>query len=278
VLSECWSISPDGKRDNDHFVRWISTTTRAWMDAENRDRGRRRKPKLDWEHLNGDDWVGKTCNPNSQRVWVEYTKLTGYGLHMPQKLVVLAAGTGDDAKTLCHAKDGDLGRDAPALSMIECFDFLYDLKINFPNTFFVMYGMGYDFTEIMRELPYEVAWEIQNQMPFSSKALKPEERDEPDVQRETFYITPKTPDGKPRTCYGLNYLNGKWFKIGRISNVPDIIPEGWPWYREVEKSPRAGLSRQHSSQNACPMITVKWSKFTIRFRFFNARSWMPLMA
>jgi hypothetical protein len=179
----------------------------------------------------------KTCNPNSQRVWVEYTKLTGYELHMPQKLVVLAAGTGDDAKTLCHAKDGDLGRDAPALSMIECFDFIYDLKINFPNTFFVMYGMGYEFTEIMRELPYEVAWEIQNQMPFSNKALKPEERDEPDVQRETFYITPKTPDGKPRTCYGLNYLKGKWFKIGRISNVPDIIPEGWPWYREVEKVP-----------------------------------------
>jgi hypothetical protein len=135
MVAECWSeppgFQPGDERDYTHFPSWIATTTRAWMDGENKNLARRKRPKLDWAHLNGDDWQGETCNPNSQRVWIEYVKATGYTLYMPQKLVVLAAGAEASSCTLAHMQDG-LGRDASALSMVECFDFLCDLQATHP--------------------------------------------------------------------------------------------------------------------------------------------------
>jgi hypothetical protein len=101
--------------------------------------------------------------------------------------------------------------------MIECFDFLCDLKISHPSHFYIMYGFGYDFTEILHELFEPQAWEIQNQMSYTNKELHPEDRDDPSLDWIS-YVFLKRPNGED-VCYGVSYLKSKWFKIGRISNV-----------------------------------------------------------
>jgi hypothetical protein len=60
---------------------------------------------------------------------------------MRQKMVMLAAGNGDQMMTLCHANSGDKGEDAPRLDTIEMLQFLLRAKSIAPKgTPFVGYG------------------------------------------------------------------------------------------------------------------------------------------
>jgi len=92
-------------------------------------------------------------------------------LYVPQKFVVLTAGNDDDVQMLCHAEKG-LGEKAPELTSIEMMKWLCDLPDQAPkDTNFVWYAGSYDASHILKDLSFELGWEIVRQMSFNNRGL-----------------------------------------------------------------------------------------------------------
>jgi hypothetical protein len=151
-------------------------------------------------------------------------------LYVPQKITVMAAGNEGGAQLLCHAKIGK-GRDAPGLSSIEMMKWLCDLPAQYPKgSNFVWYAGSYDASHILKDLPFELGWEIARQMSFDNRGLveNPDDTldpdapmpDTPSIRRNVIWITTDPATGHP-IGFGINYLKSKWLKIGMLRNPED---------------------------------------------------------
>ncbi len=83
----------------------------------------------------------------------------------------------------------------------EILDWLLTLPETFGDVNFVMYSFGYDMTQILAGLPYETAYEIVKQESYKKDANGRRRKFRGDV----FYGP-----------YGISYLKGKYFKLGRL--------------------------------------------------------------
>ena len=100
------------------------------------------------------------------------------------------------------------------LTSLEICKFLTSLPDKFERGVFVSFAFGYDVAQILADLPYEQAWEIQRQREFESD-------DRPNSRRPVFWKN-----------YGFSYLKGKRLIIYRMKpNEPNWV--GKPGYRRV---------------------------------------------
>ena len=88
------------------------------------------------------------------------------------------------------------------LSSRNILDYLLDLGEANPRGIFVAFAFGYDVAQIVADMPYEKAWELQHGKPYKDK-------DDPDVRKNSR-----------RSVlwhdYAISYLKGKMFTIRQI--------------------------------------------------------------
>jgi len=161
----------------------------------------------------------------------ERTLDAGGAIYVPQKIVVLAAGNGEAMHVLAKSEKG-LGKDAPALSSIEMMKKLCDLPGFAPKgTNFVWYAGSYDASHILKDLPFELGWEAARQRSFDNRALISRDQegvdlddylepDAPSIRRNVIWITTDPETGLP-IGFAINYLKGKWLKIGMLRRPED---------------------------------------------------------
>src|SRR5262249_42859320 len=100
-------------------------------------------------------------------------------------------------------------------------DWLCSLSARFPKySKFLAYGFSYDATQLLKDLPFDVAWEGQHKKPFAERSYPLDRQRPPSFNHVAIWKT-KRPDGT-RIVFGINYLKGKWIKIGRMAN-PDKL-------------------------------------------------------
>jgi hypothetical protein len=100
-------------------------------------------------------------------------------------------------------------------------DWICDLPKYFPKEAkFIGFGLSYDITQLLNDLPFAVAWEIQNKKPFRERSYPPDRQRPASVNHVAIWHAVR-PDGT-RVAYAINYLKGKWLKVGRCAN-PDQI-------------------------------------------------------
>jgi CRISPR associated protein Cas1 len=134
-----------------------------------------------------------------------------------------AAGNDDKLVSLVSPVPvrGPLGRDQVPLSSLEIMDWLCSLPAQFPKfAKFISFGFGYDVTQLVKGLPFDVAREIQHKKPFAERTYPSDRQRPPSLNHIAIWKT-KRSDGTP-VVFGINYLKGKWIKIGRMAD-PDKL-------------------------------------------------------
>jgi hypothetical protein len=112
-------------------------------------------------------------------------------LFQPHKAFLAGAGDKDGAVDWLYT--------GKALSTVELAHWLTSLPKLFGPSIFVSFSFGYDVAQILAELPYEKAWEIQHGRPFDA----PDERK--NNHRLVFWKE-----------YGFQYLKSKKFAVYRF--------------------------------------------------------------
>jgi hypothetical protein len=165
-----------------------------------------------------------------------------------QKTILLNAGNSDEMYRLPVDTPTGLGKDARGLGTVEMLLMLLHAKSCAPKgTPFVGFGFDYDVRCILRDIPYELAWELQLKRPFKEANAGTEDDDidaddygdgdyddepeEENIYRPVLWVADRSgnpltdADGKP-IGFALYYLKRKWFKVGLLRD-----PEN-PWAPE----------------------------------------------
>jgi hypothetical protein len=203
-------------------------------------------PEAAWiEDENGREWPLAEIPKAEQKRMIE----AGGAIYVPQKIIVLAAGNDNAMRVLARADKG-LGKDAPALSSIEMMKSLCDLPRLAPKgTNFVWYAGSYDASHILKDLPFELGWEAARQMSFDNRELMAKDQetidkaqegidpddykggpDDPSIRRNVIWIT-VDPVTKEPLGFAINYLKGKWLKLGMLKHPEDKNR----WYRTTKR-------------------------------------------
>jgi hypothetical protein len=113
------------------------------------------------------------------------------------------------------------GNDRRPLTSLEILDWLCDLPKHFPKEAkYTGFGLSFDITQALKDLPFEVAWEIQHKKPFRERSYPPDRQRPASLNHVAIWHTVR-PD-RTRVAFAINYLKGKWLKVGRCAN-PDQI-------------------------------------------------------
>ena len=128
-------------------------------------------------------------------------------MRYPRHDTYLWGAASDDGRPPCLA---DGGRDAAASisglsSAIEILDWLLSLPEQFGPAIFIMFSFGYDFTQILKHLPYEKAWEIEKRETYPDQNGK----------RKRIAHSPVLWKG-----YAISYVKGKSLDVWRLAD-PD---------------------------------------------------------
>jgi hypothetical protein len=128
------------------------------------------------------------------------------GVRYPRHDTYLWGAAADDGRPpLWLMAPETRGLDKRPLDAIRILDWLLGLPERFGPAVFVMFSCGYDFTQILKHLPYEKAWQIEKRETYS------EEKD----KRRRICHSPVLWRG-----YAISYVKGKSFDVWRLAD-PD---------------------------------------------------------
>lgn len=133
------------------------------------------------------------------------TKTYPGDIHREHRLFLLGAGNDRKIDWLCASKEK--GKKV-ALKTRTILDWILSLKAKFPNATFVSYSFSYDVCQILRDIPYEKAYEIQK-----GEILR-EDEDEDDESDEVSKLSRYVFWGK----YGISFRRQKEFCVGLLRN------------------------------------------------------------
>ena len=128
------------------------------------------------------------------------------GVRHPRHDIYLLGAAADDGRPPFWLMAGETrGLDKKPLGAIEILDCLLSLPQQFGPAIFTIFSGGYDFTQILSDLPYEKAWEIEKRETY------------PDRNGKTWRIAHSPVLWKG---YAISYVKGKSFDVWRLAD-PD---------------------------------------------------------
>jgi hypothetical protein len=144
------------------------------------------------------------------------------GVRYPQHDTYLWAAASDDGRSPSWLMAPETrGLDKRPLSAVQILDWLLSLPEQFGPAIYAIFSGGYDFTQILKHLPYDKAWEIE----------KRETHPDRDGKRRRIGHSPVLWKG-----YAISYIKGKSFDLWRLRNPDKPYARGKDGARHIDAS------------------------------------------
>ena len=110
-----------------------------------------------------------------------------------------------------------LGKEQGFLSSLQILAGMTALPKFFPKGKFIAFGFTYDACQAIKEMIFELAWELQFKLDFDERILPPDERRKPKESRNVFWAMDDGRGG--RIGFAIAFRKGKWFRVARCVNA-----------------------------------------------------------